>query len=79
MDSWESVIEALCDKAAGGLAAAAEALGQTRGTVSGWKRRGIPASHWGAVVALAADRGKPDITLEVLAHLAARKMEDVRA
>lgn len=64
--------------ALGGTGAVAGALGQSDSTVSGWQtppRRGIPASHWAAIVALAAERGVPDVTLEVLAELAARKLE----
>ncbi len=78
MDSWDSVIKALCGDAPGALGVVADALGQSASTVSGWKSRGIPAPHWGAVVALAADRGKPEISLEVLAGLAARKLEEAR-
>lgn len=74
MDSWESVISALCGESPGALNAAANALGQSKSTLSGWKSRGIPAAHWPAVVALAVDRGRPDISLEILAGLAARKL-----
>jgi acid phosphatase family membrane protein YuiD len=74
MDSFESIIVAL-----GGTGAVAAALGQSDSTVSSWRTRGIPAGHWAAVVALAASLGKSDITLEVLAGLAARKLEEARA
>lgn len=78
MESWESVINVLCGDAPGALGEVAEALGQSSSTLSGWKTRGIPAPHWASVVALAASRGKPEVTLEVLAGLAARKLEESR-
>jgi hypothetical protein len=71
---WKSIIVAL-----GGTGAVAGALEQSDSTVSGWQSRGIPAPHWAAVVALAADRDISDVTLEVLAGLAARKLEESRA
>lgn len=74
MDDWKSIIVAL-----GGTGAVAEALEQWASTVSGWQTRGIPSGHWAAVVALAASRGKIEITLEILAALAARKLEETRA
>lgn len=77
--TWDSIIDALCGEAAGGLTEAAGALGQLTSVVSGWRTRGIPSGHWAAVVALASERGKPEITLEVLADLAARKLEETKA
>lgn len=74
MDSSEAIIVAL-----GGTGAVAGALVQSDSTVSSWRTRGIPAGHWAAVVAMAADRGVSGITLEVLAALAARKLEEARA
>lgn len=77
MVDWKSVISVL-----GGTGAVASALGQGDSTVSGWRTRGIPAPHWAAVVALAASVGRSDITLEVLAELASRKLgvvDEVRA
>lgn len=74
MDSSEAMIVAL-----GGTGAVADALGQSDSTVSSWRTRGIPAGHWAAVVALATERGVSDVTLEVLAELAARKLEEARA
>lgn len=74
MDDWKSIIVAL-----GGTGAVAGALDQSDSTVSGWQTRGIPAPHWAAVVALASERCVPDVTLEALAELAARKLEEVRA
>jgi hypothetical protein len=74
MDNSEAIIVAL-----GGTGAVAGALGQSDSTVSSWRTRGIPAGHWAAVVALAAERGVKDVTLEVLAVLAARKLEEARA
>lgn len=71
---WKSIIVAL-----GGTGAVAGELEQSDSTVSGWQTRGIPAPHWAAVVALAAKFGKSEITLEVLAALAARKLEEARA
>lgn len=76
--TWDSIIDALCGPAPGGLGEAAGALGQSTSTVSGWRGRGIPAGHWGAVVALASDRGRSEITLEVLADLAALDLEKSR-
>lgn len=73
MMTWEEIILAL------GNGVIAEALSQLPSTVSGWRERGIPAPHWAGLVALAASRGRPDITLEVLAALAARKLDEVRA
>lgn len=72
MEDWKSIIVAL-----GGTGVVAEALKQSDSTVSGWQspdRRGIPAAHWAAIVALAADRGVSGVTLEVLAGLAAREV-----
>jgi hypothetical protein len=77
MDDWKSIIVAL-----GGTGAVAGALNQSDSTVSGWQspeRRGIPASHWAALVALAAARGVSGVTLEVLADLAAREVVEARA
>lgn len=75
---WDSVITSLSGAASGTLGEVADVLGQSLSTVSGWKTRGIPPGHWGAVVALASDRGRPEITLEVLAGLAARDLEEAR-
>jgi hypothetical protein len=74
MNDWKSIILEL-----GGTGAVAEGLAQRDSTVSGWQTRGIPAAHWAAVVALAAERGKSEVTLEVLAGLAARKLDETRA
>jgi len=78
MDSTDTIIDAL-----GGTGAVAEALGQSNSTVSSWRERGIPAPHWAAVVAFASNQGKIEITLAVLADLAARKRkaqpDEVRA
>jgi hypothetical protein len=82
MVSWDSLIDDLCGGSPpppGSLGEVADALGQLLSVVSGWRKRGIPAPHWAAVVALAAERGKSNITLEVLANLAARKFEEARA
>ena len=79
MDNWDSLITTLSGTAPGALGEVADALGQSLSTVSGWKTRGIPAPHWAAVVALASDRGIPDVTLEALAELAARKLKEPMA
>jgi hypothetical protein len=71
MDNSEAIILAL-----GGTGAVASALEQSDSTVSGWRTRGIPAGHWAAVVALATECGRSDITLEVLAELAARRLKE---
>lgn len=78
MDTWDSVITSLSGTAPGALRDVAGALEQSLSTVSGWKTRGIPAGHWAGVVALAADRGQPGITLGLLADLAARDLEEAR-
>lgn len=77
MTDWKSIIVAC-----GGTGAVAAALQQSDSTVSSWQapsRRGIPAAYWSAIVALAAERGASGVTLEVLADLAAREAEEVRA
>ena len=77
MSDWKSIIVAL-----GGTGAVADALKQSASTVSGWQspdRRGIPAAHWAAIVALASDRGLDGVTLEVLAALATREPAEARA
>lgn len=87
MTDWDSIIDDLCGGSPpplGSLGEVADALGQLLSVVSGWRKRGIPAPHWAAVVALAAERGRPEITLELLAALAARKaiaseVEEARA
>lgn len=78
--TWGSVIDA-----AGGTRDVAVGLGESTSTVSGWRTRpgGIPGKHWAAVVKLAIDAGEPEVTLEVLAELAARRQsgrtEEARA
>lgn len=69
--TWGSVIDAI-----GGTKGVAEGLGESASTVSGWRSRpgGIPGKHWSAVVKLAADAGRSEITLEVLAEVAARRV-----
>jgi hypothetical protein len=68
--TWGSVIDA-----SGGTTRVAEGLGESRSTVSGWRTRpgGIPGKHWSEIVKLAAVAGRSEITLEVLAELAARR------
>ena len=68
--TWPSIIDAL-----GGTGALAAALSQAKSTISGWRERGIPSPHWARVVQFAAGQHRPEITLEVLAELAARKTE----
>lgn len=68
LSTWGSIIDGL-----GGTVAAADGLSQLKSVVSGWRERGIPSAHWSAVVRLAAERGNEEITLEVLADLAARR------
>lgn len=72
-----SIIDAL-----GGTKQVADALSVSKSTVSGWRERrgGIPAPHWAPLVRLAAERGKSDeVTLELLAGLAAREPAEARA
>jgi len=73
--TWGSIIDAL-----GGTGEVAAALDQLPSTVSGWRERGIPGPRWAAIVRLAGDAGKSEISLEVMAELAAlpkRKPVDV--
>lgn len=78
--TWSSVIDAI-----GGTKDVAEGLGESASTVSGWRTRpgGIPGKHWSVVVKLAVEAGKSEITLEVLAEVAARRQsvstEEARA
>lgn len=77
--TWGSVIDA-----SGGTKPVAAGLGESTSTVSGWRKRpgGIPGKHWSAIVKLALAAGRSDITLEVLAELAARRqpaVEEARA
>lgn len=77
--TWGSIIDGL-----GGTGEAADGLSQLPSVVSGWRERGIPGPHWAAVVRLASEKGNADITLEVLAELAARRraaadLSEVRA
>lgn len=77
MVTWDSIIDDLCGGSPpppGALGEVADALGQLLSVVSGWRKRGIPAGHWPALVALAAERGRTEITLEVLGELAAGDM-----
>lgn len=64
--SWNSIIDAL-----GGTGEVAGELSQLPSVVSGWRTRGIPGRHWAGVVRMAADKGRSEITLDVLADLAA--------
>lgn len=76
--TWDSIITAL-----GGTGAVATELSLAEPTVSGWRKRGIPSAHWAAIVALAGECERSDVSLQVLAELAARKRsalhEEVRA
>ncbi len=74
MWTWPSIIDAL-----GGTGEVALALSQGNSTVSGWRKRGIPSTRWSAITRLAADKGRSDISLEILAELAAREPAEVRA
>lgn len=68
--TWGAIIDA-----AGGTGAVAAALVQSDSTVSGWRSRGIPGPHWAGLVRLATEQGRHDVTLEILAGIAARKLE----
>jgi hypothetical protein len=70
--TWDSIIDAC-----GGTGEVAVALSQRDSTVSGWRTRGIPGPHWVGILGIAAARGKSEITSEVLAKLAARKLADL--
>jgi len=54
-------------------------LDEALSTVSGWRSRGIPSRHWSRVVRFASESGKSLVTLEVLAALAACKLEGSEA
>jgi len=71
--TWSEVIDAV-----GGTGAAADGLSQTKSTVSGWRERGIPSRHWISVVDFACSLGRKDISLSVLASLAAREHSEAR-
>lgn len=48
-------------------------------TISAWKQRAsIPAAYWWHIVRAAAQRGRPEITAELLAQLHARKANNGR-
>lgn len=68
--TWGSIIDA-----AGGTTAVAAGLSESTSTVSGWRKRrgGIPAEHWSGIVRLAVEASRPEVTLEVLAEVAARR------
>ena len=69
--TWDRIIDAL-----GGTAAVTEGLNLSSPSIpSGWRTRGIPGHRFADVAALARARGKPEITLSVLADLAARRLE----
>ena len=68
--NWDTIIDA-----AGGTSAVADALEQSLSTVSGWRSRGIPGPYWVSIVRLIVRCGRRDITLDMLAKLAARKLE----
>ena len=75
--TWDSIITSL-----GGTGAVAAELSLGDNTVSGWRKRGIPAAHWTAVVAFAEECECSEITLQALGELAARKralLEEARA
>lgn len=72
--TWASIITALGD-----TAEVADALSLAPSIVSGWKTRGIPGPRWAPVVRLAAEKERPEISLEVLADLAAREFTEARA
>ena len=46
-------------------------IGQKEVTVRQWKRRGIPAEYWTAIVQAAERRNFTQVTYEMLARLAA--------
>jgi hypothetical protein len=71
--TWGSIIDAL-----GGTGEVAKALGRSESGVSGWRRRGIPDSHWAGLVEMAVARGRSDISLKAFADLAARRAEEAR-
>lgn len=72
--TWASIIVALGD-----TTEVADALALAPSIVSGWKTRGIPGPRWAAVVKLAAEKDRAEISLEVLADLAAREFAEARA
>ena len=53
-------------KALGGTGAVSAALGLRPSIVSGWRKRGIPAARWPALVRLANELGCEQVTFESL-------------
>lgn len=75
MITSDFIIDAL-----GGTKAVADELSQALSTVSGWRERGIPSTHWLALSRLASERGVNEITLEALAgHEGVPKPEPAEA
>jgi hypothetical protein len=73
MRTFADIIDAL-----GGSASVAHGIGLMPGTVRQMRRRGrIPPEYWPALVDFALARGVMDVTLTVLASLAARKRPEV--
>jgi len=64
----------------GGTGEVAKALSVADSTVSSWRARGaIPGVNWSRIVTLAGERGRTEITFEVLARLGARQPAGLRA
>jgi hypothetical protein len=73
METFADIIDTL-----GGSAAVARGIGLLPGTVRQMRRRGrIPPEYWPSLVDFAASRGVVNVTLIVLADLAARKRPEV--
>lgn len=64
----DSVINAL-----GGTKAVASALSLNKSSVSCWRTRGIPATHFSSLARLASEKGASDVTLEALSEMDAAK------
>jgi hypothetical protein len=58
----------------GGVTSVAAFLNVPLGTVSAWNtRKTSPSEHWAGIVQRGRDLGKPEITFEALAKIAAQK------
>lgn len=61
-------------KALGGTGKIAAHLGVPLGTASAWKtRNAIPATHWWAIVQMAAGSGVEGVTVDALAQMAGNR------
>lgn len=78
MSTPDSVINAL-----GGTKAVASALSLNKSSVSCWRKRGIPPTHFASLARLATEKGVSAVTLEALSEMdgakASAEVEEARA